>query len=355
MNKPEPANTNNKKIGRPGVSREEVFEAIKALSLDGHPPPTLRKVQSHLGGGSLATISKFRQELSDRHEDISEEPIETRVKEKVEAFVREMNQFANNTADAKIDSKTKASEHSANVAYAERDKMRIARDHIEERALKAEKQLGTFEKRAGNLEDKLSAITLERDELREVRRTLEKTLANSQASYEKDVELLKRSLTQIEKEKKSENEKQKRTIKESTETIQQSQNELEAVQSKLEEQEQKYLNAHNNFLNTKERVLERDKTIALLRTQLDTSTQSENDAKAETKKLTAEYVSAQEEQKKLLGINKELSIDIVKLDKNLEAKNNDLVNQHKWYKEKLKDKESEIAALHKDLDDAKRK
>ena len=105
MNKPEPANTNNKKIGRPGVSREEVFEAIKALSLDGHPPPTLRKVQSHLGGGSLATISKFRQELSDRHEDISEEPIETRVKEKVEAFVREMNQFANNTADAKIDSK----------------------------------------------------------------------------------------------------------------------------------------------------------------------------------------------------------------------------------------------------------
>lgn len=51
--------------GRPGITKAQVEEAVKALTIEGRPPPTQREVQAYIGSGAFTTIRKFRQELAE--------------------------------------------------------------------------------------------------------------------------------------------------------------------------------------------------------------------------------------------------------------------------------------------------
>lgn len=336
----------SKKIGRPGVTREEVLSAIRALSGDGGPVPTLRRVQSHLGGGSLATISKFRQELADAHEDVSEDPLEVKAIEKITAFVREFRNDANGSADIHANKLLRNAEHTVKAAYEARDKIKISRDHAEETAKKAERQVAKLEKRADEMEKKLSAMNQERDALQSAFNNCEKTRSNTQAGFEKKVLQLQHALEQVEQEKYSESSVQKREITELKSINGRLQKELLAAKTKLDQLKTDFNNANNNFLATKERVTDRDKTIAILRTQSDKLIEWQDEAKADRKQLSDENERLQSECKQLIKENNQMLVELSKRDNELEAKDSDLIHHNSWHDKIVEDKDKQIADLH---------
>lgn len=349
MRKPKLTEATHKKIGRPGVTREEVLNAIRALSREGGPIPTLRRVQSHLGGGSLATISKFRQELADAYEDVSEDPLEVKAVERITAFVREFRNDANAAADSNADKLVRDAEHTVKAAYEARDKIRISRDHVAETAEKSERQVAKLEKRVDELEQKLSALNQERDALQSAFSDYERTQSNTQASYEKEVLQLKNALEQMVKEKDAETALQKREIGELKSIKGKLQKELLAAKTKLDHLKTDFNNANNNFLATKERVTDRDKTIAILRTQSDKLIEWQDEAKANRKQLSDENERLQSECKLLVKENNQMLVELSKRDKELEARDSDLINHNTWHDKIVEDKDKQIADLHREM------
>lgn len=56
------AEPEQKKVGRPGVRKEQVERALRQLTTEGAPAPSLRDIQRFIGVGALGTISRYRQE-----------------------------------------------------------------------------------------------------------------------------------------------------------------------------------------------------------------------------------------------------------------------------------------------------
>jgi len=215
------AESEQKTVGRPGVRKEQVERALRELTTEGGPAPSLRDIQRFIGIGALGTISRFRQELVDEA-GLAADPLEDETLEDLKKINQKMRRNALNNADYRIASVEKNAAQRVKIAEATSQEERHKRQILEADLKRMESETKTLKISHTKLEQRIAKLDAGLAELTEVKSTLEIDVGKLTTALEKEQSSSQSMRMQFDQERQhliSEHQEAKMKIKHQTASL----------------------------------------------------------------------------------------------------------------------------------------